>query len=312
MGCVLVMWAKDFTLTVTARCKERFMGFMWPALDESSDREQKHAFVVAGYLARQRDWTEAERKWMLRLEKEGIKYFSNSECTSLSGEFRRFRDKQKYPSPKGRLAANKIRDDLLEIMKKEQVAGFALGLRLKEHRAMQKSSRARKVLPSDPYENMYTMMMIVIVGELEDEYRAGLFPVRETVAFLCDEHNKAVNIKNLYAELKKNNPSCAPWMGSLSYMDNEDSPALQAADMLAGQCKDVLVEETTKPPGKRPLGDVFKQRVGGHVSFRVFDMASLKKLVDANVPRKGKLSIYSTQQLTMFKDAILGKNAKKR
>ncbi|HEY1525053.1 MAG TPA: hypothetical protein VGH51_02345 [Candidatus Angelobacter sp.] len=292
-------------------CREKYVGFIWPALDESTDRERKHAFVVAGYLARQRDWTEAERKWMLRLDKEEIKYFSSSECMSLSGEFKRFRDNDKYPRPEGRLAANKIRDDLLEIMKKEQVAGFALGLRLKEHRAMQKSSRARKVLPPDPYENMYTMMMIVIVGELEDEYRAGLFPARETVAFLCDAHDKSVNIKNLYDELKRHNPGCAPWMGSLSYMDNEQSPALQAADMLASQCKDVLVEETTKPPGKRPLGDTFKQRVGGHVSLRVFDMATLKMLVDANLPRKGKPGIYSTQQLTMFKDTVLAKNGDK-
>ena len=56
-------------------------------------------------------------------------------------------------------------------------------------------------------------------------------------------------------------------MGSLSYMDNEQSPALQTADLLASQCKNVLVEQVTKID-ERELRDTFKARVGGNVSVR--------------------------------------------
>src|SRR5712692_9425201 len=104
------------------------MGFVWTGLDESSDREQRKVFVVAGYLARQEAWTEIERQWMRRLEQEcdpePMRYFSSSECMSLSGEFRRFRDPIKYPKPKGRQAANAIRDDLQQILRVANAVGF--------------------------------------------------------------------------------------------------------------------------------------------------------------------------------------------
>jgi len=276
------------------------MGFMWAALDESADREQKHVFVVAGYLSRQSNWTEIERKWVLRLERESdpepMKYFSNSECISLSGEFARFRDKTKYPKPHGRLAADKIRDDLQDIMKEAPAAGFALGVLMKDYRTVRKSSRARTLLGTHPYEQTYALTMICIAGNLEDE-----MPSREVVAYLCDEHDKAVNVRNVYEELRKQNPVCGEWMGSLSHMDNEKSPALQAADLLAARCKDFLVKMIAGPDVQE-LRDTFKSKVGRDVSIRYLDKTSLRLLVDANLLKDGRPSIYSTQQLTFFKN----------
>jgi hypothetical protein len=276
------------------------MGFIWAALDESADRERRHVFVVAGYLARQRNWTEIERHWMLRLERESdpepMKYFSNSECMSLSGEFARFRDNTKYPKPKGRLAADKIRDDLQGIMKDAPAAGFAVGVPLKDYRAARKSSRVRALLRTDPYEQTYALTMICIAGNLEEE-----MPSREVFAYFCDEHDKAVNVRNVYDELKRQNRVCGRWMGSLSHMDNKKSPALQAADLLAARCKDFLVE-MVKSADIHQLRDTFKRRVGGDVGIKYLDKKSLRLLVDANLLKDGKPSIYSTQQLTFFKN----------
>ena len=279
------------------------MGFIFAAMDESADKERQHVFVVASYVARQDQWFETERRWMLRLEQESsphpMRYFSSSECMHLTGEFERFKDSMKYPKPKGRQAADRIRDDLMEIMKNAEVAGFALGLPLKVYREMRKSARARKILHTDPYGEVYTMAMIDVAAALEDEYQRGVCPTRETVAFLCDEHNKSANIKAVYVELKRQNPNCGQWMGSLTYMDNKQSPALQAADLLASQCKDVLVEEFAKPKDERTLRDTFKQRVGGNVGVRYYTKQNLKQLIDANLLLKsGKPSIYSTQQLS--------------
>lgn len=288
------------------------MGFMWPALDESTDKKQKLAFVVAGYLARQDDWTEIERLWMLRLEKESdpepMKYFSNSECNWLTGEFARFR---KFPKPFGRQAANQVRSDLLEIVKKHPAFGFALGVGFKDYKAVRrKSARNKKVLLPDPYDHMYTMLMVIIAGDLEDEYKAGTFPVRETVAYLCDEHDKSVNVKAVYDELKKQNPICGQWMGSLSYMNNKESPALQAGDLLAGLCKDEMLAMIRKGDVRRLASPEFRERMGPAVRFKCFDQPTLQQLVDANMLRRGKPSIFSTQQLILAKDFILSADDK--
>lgn len=284
------------------------MGFMFTAMDESADKEREHVFVVAGYLARQGNWIEIERKWTLRLEQESdsrpMQYFSSSECMHLTGEFARFKDVRKYPKPKGREAANRVRDDLMQIMRDSSAGGFALGLPMKVYRGVRRSARARRVLHSDPYVEMYTMMMIIIAGELEDEYLKGLWRPRETVAYLCDDHDKSANVQRIYDDLKKNNPNCAQWMGSLSYMDNKKSPALQAADLLAAQCKDVLLEEFAKPSVDRRLRDTFKQRVGGNVGVKCYDKKALGQLVDANLLKDGKPSIYSTRQLGFPKEFL--------
>ncbi len=284
------------------------MGFIWTALDESSDRAQRQMFVVAGYLARQEAWTEIERQWRLRLEQESdpepMKYFSTHECMYLTGEFRRFRDPIRYPKPKGKIAANAVKDDLQGILRSASAIGFGLGVNLKDYRAVRKSSRARKALGPNPYEQTYLMMMIVVVGECEDQMpgRAGI----ETVAFLCDEHSRSTNVEGVYDKLQDRNPVCARWMGSLTYMDNEKSPALQAADLLAGGCKEFLIEYV-KNPKDEALQDTYKPILGRNVGIRCMDKKSLALLVDANVLRDGKPSIYSTQQLGMFKDLIVGK-----
>jgi hypothetical protein len=281
------------------------VGFIWIGLDESSDRLQRKVFVVAGYLARQSEWTEIERHWLRRLEQEcnpvPMRYFSSSECAFLSGEFRRFRDATKYPKPKGRKAANAVRDDLEQILRASSAIGFVLGVNLKDYRAVRKSSRARKTLGSNPYEQTYLTMFIRVAGSCDDEMPSRVNT--ETIAFLCDEHDRSVNVKAVYDRLKDNNPTCAPWMGSLSYMDNEHSPALQAGDLLASRSKDFLVETIDNPrhETKEQIVARWKPILGRNVGVGCMDKSSLSLLVDANVLKKGKFSIYSTQQLTLFK-----------
>lgn len=279
------------------------MGFLWASLDESADRQRRKVFVVAGYLARQASWTEIERQWMLRLEQEcdpqPMKYFSSNECICLNGEFRRFR---KYPAAKGRQAADAVRDDLRQILRSADAVGFGMGVNMKDYRAVRRSSRARLTLHTDPYEQTYVTMLINIAAACQDDMPHLVN--METVAFLCDEHDRAVNVKNVYDKLKASNPRCEPWMGSLAFMDNEKSPAIQAADLLASGCRQFLVE-TIDHPGQEAharLLEQWKPILGRNVGIKCMDKRSLSLCVDANVPRKGtgKLSIYSTQQPSLF------------
>jgi len=147
-------------------------------------------------------------------------------------------------------------------------------------------------------------MLIRIAGSCQDHipHRVNI----ETLAFLCDEHDRSVNVKAVYDKLKENNPTCAPWMGSLSYMDNEKSTALQAADLLASSCKDFLIETIDNPHHESQEAIVarWKSMIGRHVGIGCMDKKSLSLLVDANTQKKGKFSIYSTQQRSLFKDLI--------
>lgn len=282
------------------------MGFLWTSLDECSDQKQRKVFVVAGYLASQDEWTEIERCWLRRLEQEcdprPMAYFSARECKALRGEFWRFRDKIKYPPPEGRNAANAIRDDLQLILRSSLTRGFVLGINLGDYRSVRRSSRARKVLLSNPYENGYLTTFIRVAATCDEEMPSRVNT--ETVAFLCDSHNLSANVKAVYDNLRDHNPRCAPWMGSLTYMDNKKSPALQAADLLASQSKDFLIEYIENPR-KETLEQIvarWKPIFGRNVGIGCMNKTSLKAVVDANVPRNGRFSIYSTKQLALLKD----------
>jgi hypothetical protein len=224
---------------------------------------------------------------------------------SLTGEFRRFQDRLKYPKPKGREAANAIRDDLQQILRAANASGFGLGINLKDYRFVRRSSRARKTLGANPYEQAYLTMLIRIAGTCEDEMpnRVGT----ETVAFLCDEHDRSAIIKRVYDKLKEKNPRCAPWMGSLSYMDNKKSPALQTGDLLASMCKQFLLDTIDNPRHENHEDIIarWKPIVGRNVGIACMDKTSLKLMVDANIPKDGKFSIYSTQNLSLFKDLVV-------
>lgn len=272
------------------------MGFIWSSLDESHDRLKKRVFVVAGYIARQEEWTEIERHWLRRLDRDGLNYFSTSECSYLTGEFRRFRQ---YPKPKGKELANAVRDDLQLIMRSSSTMGLGLGIKLSDYRAIRKSARARKALRPDPYQFGYQMTMILIAGKCLDELRN-----LETVAFLCDADDRAVNVKGAYDQLKSSNPHCETWMGSLSHMDNEKSPALQAADLLAGRSKDYLVECLGKTKEEiASIRERYREHIiGRNVGIWQMDRRSLNLVVDANVMKRGKPSIYSTVHGTLFDD----------
>ena len=105
-------------------------------------------------------------------------------------------------------------------------------------------------------------------------------------------------------------PGLRDRLGELSFKAKTGIGGLQAADLLASQCKDVLVEQVTKLD-ERKLRDTFKARVGGNVSVRYMDQKLLKDLIRANVLKGGKPSIYSTQQLSL-KELLIGKNGKKK
>jgi len=116
--------------------------FIWTALDESVDRLQRHAYVVAALLTSQQNWSSIERAWKKRLEKDGLTYFKTSEYRGLNGEFSRFKNEELYPKPTGRKAAREILNDLKLILKSEDLVGLGLAINLQDYRKARKSSKS--------------------------------------------------------------------------------------------------------------------------------------------------------------------------
>jgi len=87
------------------------LAVLWRAyVDDSADRNRKKVIISACLIGDCDQWRSLARPWKAKLAENQLEYFKSSECSTLSGQFRRFRSELNYPKPKGREAADKIRD----------------------------------------------------------------------------------------------------------------------------------------------------------------------------------------------------------
>ncbi len=100
---------------------------LWQAsIDDSADRNREKVIISACLVGDCERWRDLVRPWKVKLATNNLNYFKSSECGALSGEFLQFRSEQKYPKPLGREAADKIRDDLDQIIKNSDVRGIGV------------------------------------------------------------------------------------------------------------------------------------------------------------------------------------------
>jgi hypothetical protein len=271
--------------------------FIWTALDESTDRLQRHAYVVSGLLTTQKNWSEIERAWNKRLGQDGLAYFKTSEYRGLNGQFSKFRDRNLYPPPAGRKAAQEILCDLELILRSEDLIGLSLAVNLRDYRKARRSSRVRSLLPGDPYRLTYEIAMVAFATHMGQNDRPLV------VAFLCDQHSKATQLMDGYASLKKANPNAAKWMGSLTIVDDSQWAAIQAADLVAGVCKDYFVKYFNgRIADETTAVHQVKAEVGNHVALFYVDEVAIKRIVAGNLLHGGRPSIRSARQGALFGD----------
>ncbi len=161
---------------------------------------------------------------------------------------------------------------------------------MSDYRKVRQSARARRIFASDPYVAGYQQMMVRLATKA-----AG---VKETIAFLCDDHNLSSNVKLIYDTFRtRSNPVCGQWMGSLSFKSDRESPALQAADLFSSICKDVFLEGL-KGSKDRPLLDQLRE--WKHISVSFWNEDIMRKIVAANMGIEGRPSIFDKNQLAFF------------
>lgn len=90
-------------------------------IDDSSDEKREIVMIAGALMGTHKQWSELRRRWMVCLRHYGIRYFRSTEYNSLRGEFEIFRDRVKYPKPKGSDTARALRDELEAIVKQFRV-----------------------------------------------------------------------------------------------------------------------------------------------------------------------------------------------
>ncbi len=204
------------------------------SLDESSDERCSRVFSVGGFIAPNLLLRfEAERLWQRRLDIDGIEYFRSADCQSVRGPFEKLRkepDKNALTRSE-REKANSIRNDLIDIVDACGLMGVAFGVSLADYNEVKARGPAeQRILGEVPYHFAYQLAMVhaALLLSREEDLRA------ELLGFVCDEHERySAHAKSTYDELKRKNAEVSEQMGSLSYLDDRISPAIQMADLMA-------------------------------------------------------------------------------
>ncbi len=220
-------------------------------MDDSADGLRQVVFVVAGFLGDSRDWYEAERLWNIRLERDGLSYFRTSECKSLTGEF--YKLVFEHGPDRAREIANGLVGDLKHIIRSRSLYAYCFMGPLQIYRQVRSREFGQNCLREDPYIEAHEQIVFNIAK------RAGQARVKQPIAFVFDEHSKASQLMNGWAELKRRLPATSPWIGSLTAMDDKQCAPIQIADLIANAAKRAA-EKILADPSTHSLFDLEEWR----------------------------------------------------
>jgi uncharacterized protein DUF3800 len=218
------------------------MGLLRVYVDDSADQHQDQVVLAGAFVGWYHQWNDLQKKWRKRLKADGLDYYHATECRSLQGEFSKFRDANKYPFPKGREAANKIRDDLDAIIHESGVMGIAACVPMQDYKAIRASDPlAAEIFSEDAFETalqaLFQRCYEIVNTEMSDGHRGA-----HRVAFVCDLSTSAPRIAKMYAEFIEKNPAYGEVFQGLVHRDDKKTPPLQAADLMAHLAKDRFVD----------------------------------------------------------------------
>jgi hypothetical protein len=228
-------------------------------IDDSSDQRQKVLTVSASVASTYRQWTQLRLKWNKRLKKDGLKYFKSSEFFRLGGEFRVFADPIRFPKPKGREAANRLRKDLEDIITETGAIATATCVPIETYQEFRSTvPGAAAVFDQDPAEAaLYSVVHECLLMMQED------FP-QSRIRFVCDSTSAQERFTKVYFDYLRIHPQCKAFIqgADLPHLDDKKHPPLQVADMVASISREMatrfLQDPTDAVEIKRLKGSMFK------------------------------------------------------
>ena len=193
-------------------------------MDESVDKQER-MFVVGGFVGRPDAWSSIIYQWADRIQPDKlpnpIKAFHMTDCETGQGEFR---DEFGWDES----SRSKLRIDLIDIICRHVVGLFAVGLPIKEYKALGALTPDGTRLGYSQYHFIFQAAIAYLAGEFED---SGFAP-HETVDFFFDRNSPHETwAKRLHEKLKE---STHPWsrrIGNLTFENKEKMRLLQAADL---------------------------------------------------------------------------------
>jgi hypothetical protein len=211
-------------------------------MDESFDMRHDGIFAVGGLISRGVSVFELERKWedLCKRPEIDIAYFKASHCERGTGEFKKFAANPAKPTAREKQILDSISEEFIRLIPDENhIIVHGIGVIQKDfYEVIESDSKAKTILGDSPYFLGYHLAMIQCAWamkqlELEQQAKLPLWQKvnRDYIAFFCDESEKYSPLSHsAYAQLKKNNPNAADFMGSYSEGNEKRYPILQAAD----------------------------------------------------------------------------------
>jgi hypothetical protein len=193
-------------------------------MDESVDRQER-MFVVGGFISRPEVWSSILFQWIDRIQPDRLPHpitaFHMTDCETGNGEFR---DKLGWD----KTSRTQLIIDLLDIICAHVVGLFAVGLPIKEYKALDPITPSGIRLGYSEYHFIFQAAIAYLAGELED----AEFPHHETIAFFFDRNSPYETWANrLHEKLRESHHPWAHRIGSLTFESKERMRLLQVADL---------------------------------------------------------------------------------
>ena len=225
-------------------------------IDDSKDETQQKYFIAAALVGSHDEWGHFNREWkrVLRISPR-IKYFHAKEWRGLDGEFRQFRDPDKWPRPKGGEAADEKRNSPRDVIEKSRILQVAVTVSVPVWNQVRNSHpEVAKFLGDDPYVAALQSVFFELACDVKDYHK------KNRIGFVCDDEEKADFYRKAYKDFRKHNPTVAKVMNpGLLSLDDKVVPGLQAADMTANFVNTLHAKYGCDKPIPIPLPD-FTQR----------------------------------------------------
>jgi hypothetical protein len=220
----------------------RELAVLWRAsIDDSADRDRRKAVISACLIGDCDQWRSLVRPWKAKLAETQLDYFKSSECISLSEQFRRFRSELNYPKPKGREAADKIRDELDQIIKNSEVVGIGVIVPVAAFEKIRAEAQYSALLSADPYEWAVQILWDQCTKAMEELSRNNL------VTFAHDDGDNYDRLRSLFRDYKAKNPKSARRMADFVPLDDKKHPTIQAADVAASATQRLAIQYVDNP-----------------------------------------------------------------
>lgn len=251
-------------------------------LDDSADANEKRMMVCGGLVGKREEWLGFSRLWNARLAQNELQYFKSSECRMLQGEFSKYHTAD-YPPPKGREAANSVREDLKSLIRDyDGIGWFGICLPIEDWKQYCEDGAVDQL--TDPYHRLLESVMVYVVKE---GFRASPSMRNSRVVYVHDLENECPTYKKLYDAFCKLNPKTAKYSAGFSCLDDKSCPALQAADLVANYSLGLAMDWLRN--GRRRNGFVEMQENLGFL--KIWDPDYMRGVRDHERRRKEKLHI---------------------